>query len=260
MRLRKTPLRRSVVVGVSSDVRVALLRGLIDHAPLFPPASLDVPDALAEDRRAQESDEAFALGRLVWPASRLHELPEGDRAVSVVLDGELGGRAVDAVELVFRDQLGGLAELAPEVYVEVPFDGPLEPKLDALAGTGLRAKVRCGGARVPTVAELALFLKGCRERELPFKATAGLHHAVRVDGGHGLLNLLAAVVFGDEEAVLGESDAEAFVLDHSGLRWKDRVASPNDVARARDERLQSIGSCSFFEPIEELAALGALPR
>jgi hypothetical protein len=32
-----------------------VLERLIDHAALFPPASMSLPDALEEDRRARES-------------------------------------------------------------------------------------------------------------------------------------------------------------------------------------------------------------
>lgn len=52
----------------------------------------------------------------------------------------------------------------------------------------------------PDEVELARFFTACRERELPFKLTGGLHHVLRAehlgpDGGpqHGLLNVLAAV-------------------------------------------------------------------
>jgi hypothetical protein len=260
--LDENPSAKIRGVDASPDARTALLRGLIDHAPLFPPASLDLPAALAEDRRARESTSSFALGRLVWPASRLDELPTSDRALSVVLDGEPGepgGRAAAAVEAVFREDLGELAGLAPDVYVEVPIDEQLELRLDSLVTAGLHAKVRCGGSRVPTAGELARFLHGCRERGLAFKATAGLHHAVRTDGEHGFLNVLAAVVFGDAEVALAEDDPHAFAVDADGLRWRDRVADNGEIERARRERLHAIGSCSFFEPIEELAALGALP-
>jgi hypothetical protein len=120
--------------------------------------------------------------------------------------------------------------------------------------------VRCGGASTPSVEELARLIRSCRDRGLVFKATAGLHHAVGEDGEHGFLNLLAAAVFGDEERALSERDPSAFAIDVSGFRWRDREAGPGDAARARQEVLHSIGSCSFFEPVEELAALGALPR
>ena len=92
-----------------------------------------------------------------------------------------------------------------------------------------------------------------------FKATAGLHHALARNGEHGFLNLLAAAVFGDEERALSEQDPSAFGLDETAFRWRDREAGPAGVARARRELLHSIGSCSFFEPVDELEALGALP-
>ena len=260
-----TRLRRSVVVGTVEDARVALLSRLVDHAPLFPPASLPLPEALAEDERARESSAAFVLGRFVCPTSRLAELPEVGRAVSVVLDGPVetwaaaGDARVEAFESRMPDDLGALVALESEVYVEDAADERLVWELDALAEAGLRAKVRCGGASVPTTAELSRFVRGCAERGLVFKATAGLHHAVRRDGEHGFLNLLAAVVHGDEEDALAESDPGAFRLDPDGFHWRNRSAGPEEIARARRERLHSIGSCSFFEPVAELEGIGVLP-
>ena len=246
---------------MNGDARSALLAGLIDHAPTFPPASLEPAAAVAEDRRARESPESPLLGRLVWPASRIRELGDEGRALSLVLDdGHFADARIEAVELRRPASLGGFAELAPEVYVELPPDGRLEDELDELAALGLRAKVRCGGAVVPSVADLARFLRGCRARGLPFKATAGLHHAVRAGAEHGFLNLLAAVVFGDEEAALAETDPDAVSLNSQAFVWRGRRARPEAVFRARSERLRSIGSCSFFEPVDELRALGMLPR
>ncbi|HSG13191.1 MAG TPA: hypothetical protein VLA22_04915, partial [Gaiellaceae bacterium] len=134
-----------------------------------------------------------------------------------------------------------------------------EARLDELVAHGLRAKVRCGGDSAPGVGELALFIRACRERGLAFKATAGLHHAVRADEEHGFLNVLAAVLFGDEEAALADDDPSSFALDADSLRWRAHRAGPAELERARSERLHSIGSCSFFEPVEELEALGVLP-
>jgi hypothetical protein len=243
------------------DARRALLAGLIDHAPTFPPASLPPDEALAEDARALASPHAWVLARLVWPASRLDELAGSERALSAVLDGPLPPAArVEAVEVRFRDELEQLGGRAPETYVEIPIDDALEERLDTLAARGLRAKVRCGGNVVPTTDELARFVRACRERRLVFKATAGLHHAVRSNGEHGFLNLLAAVVFaGDEEPALAESGAGAFTLDGSAFSWRGRAAGLQEAARARRELLHSIGSCSFFEPIAELEELGMLP-
>jgi hypothetical protein len=214
------------------DARRALLTRFFDHAPMFPPASLPPSEALAEDRRARQSEHSWMLGRLVWPAAQLSELPQDeDRALAVV---EAGTERQDEA-----------------VYLEgVP--------LDEVAARGLRAKVRCGGESAPTVEELADFIRGCRSRGLVFKATAGLHHAYRTDSGeHGFLNLLAAAVFGNEEEALRERPP-AFALDATSLRWRDQEALPTRLSDVRASLFHSIGTCSFFEPVEELVELGAL--
>jgi len=212
------------------DARRALLTRFFDHAPMFPPASLPPGEALDEDRRARESEQAWMLGRLVWPAGGIAELPQDEhRALALVESGT--ERHDDAV------------------YLEgVP--------LDEVAARGLRAKIRCGGERVPTAEELADFIRGCRSRGLVFKATAGLHHAYPTDAGeHGFLNLLAAAVFGDEEEALRERPP-AFALDETSFRWRDREAAPARLADVRGSLFHSIGTCSFFEPVEELEGLG----
>jgi hypothetical protein len=225
----------------------ALFGRLIDHAPTFPPAQLPVAEAIEEDRRARASEESWILARLAWPASKLAELGDEQRALTLILDrpGSDPERdpRVEAIE--GRADAAGLAGAAPEVYVE-------DADLDELARLGLRAKIRCGGEHVPSVDELAVFVRGCRERRLAFKATAGLHHAVRRNGAHGFVNLLAAAVFPDEEAVLAEEDADAFRLTQTEFLWRDASAPPDRGLFA------SFGSCSFFEPVDELKALGLL--
>jgi hypothetical protein len=248
------------VASSAEDARMALLSRLIDHAPLFPPASLSLHEALEEDRRAQESANAFMLGRFVCPAARLTELPDVARGVSAVLDAPIpDDPRIEAVETYPYFDPGSGIPNAPEIYVEVVVDEFIDDRLDHLAEFGLSAKVRCGGASVPDTSALAYFIRACGRRKLPFKATAGLHHAVGSDGEQGFLNLLAAVVFGDEEDALSESDPGAFALDAAAFSWRGRSASPVELARARRERLHSIGSCSFFEPVEELENLGMLP-
>ncbi|HZT93084.1 MAG TPA: hypothetical protein VE985_01225 [Gaiellaceae bacterium] len=214
------------------DARRALLTRFFDHAPMFPPASLPPVEALAEDRRARASEHAWLLGRLVWPAAQLSELSQDD------------GRALAVVE-------AGSERQDEAVYLEgVP--------LDEVAARGLRAKIRCGGERAPTVEELAEFVRGCRSRGLVFKATAGLHHAYPTESDeHGFLNVLAAAVFGEEEEALRERPP-AFALDAASFRWRDREALPAQLADVRASLFHSIGTCSFFEPVEELERLGIL--
>jgi hypothetical protein len=81
---------------------------------------------------------------------------------------------------------------------------------------------------------------------------------VRTGAEHGFLNLLAAAVFGDEEAALGEEDAAAFSLDASAFRWRDDSATAAEVARVREGLFAGFGSCSVAEPVDALRALSIL--
>ena len=205
--------------AMADDARHELLSRLFDHAPTFPPASLSTEEALAADRRARESEHAWLLGRLVWPAGRLAELPQDEHRALAVVDGTTESQG-------------------QTTFVE-----------------GI-SKIRCGGAAIPSVEELAAFIRRCRDDGVLFKATAGLHHAYPTAAGeHGFLNLLAAAVFGDEEDALREQPG-AFELDEESFRWRGREAHAAQLADVRASLFHSIGSCSFFEPVEELEALG----
>ncbi len=168
---------------------------------------------------------------------------------------------IEAVEVPPGADLASLPGLAEEIYVEVPLDDDLGGRLAEIKRYGLRAKVRCSG----DTTRLGWFLLECRASAIVYKATAGLHHAVRTDAEHGFLNLLAAAVFFDEDA-LDERDPAAFELRADGFRWRGRVAQGAELLEARAERsygrrsrLHAIGSCSFFEPVDELEKLGILP-
>ena len=77
--------------------------------------------------------------------------------------------------------------------------------------------------------------------------------SLAADGRHGFLNVLAACAFADEAALTGE-----VALDRDALRWRGREAGPDELERVRHDQLVAVGSCSFFEPIEELQGLGIL--
>jgi hypothetical protein len=240
-----------------------VLEGLIDHAALFPPASMTLPVALAEDREARASAHARMLGRFVVPASKLSELPADRPPLSVVLaDADqaalaAGAPGVEAVELVLPSARPDSVELlrmhaairplGVEAYYELVLDqswrDSVPAAIGAVAAIGARVKLRCGGEAVPSIDQVAFVIACCREARVRFKATAGLHHALRHDGEHGFLNLLAAVTAapGRLEDVLAEEDSAALELD----------------ARARD-LFVSFGSCSWREPVDDLVELGLL--
>jgi hypothetical protein len=216
---------------------IPVLAGLIDHAPTFPPALLPADEALAEDRRARASGEAWLRGRLAWPAERIDELDGYDVPLTLI-GGVVADGRVEAVETRWPD----LPEFGGERFVEVPIDDSLQLNLGRVKRAGAFAKMRCGGERTPTPAELARFVRGCAELELPFKASAGLHHAVRTGDAHGFLNLLAAATKPEEaEELLADEDImeRGIVMTSEGRK-----------------RFRSFGSCSFEEPVAELRSLG----
>jgi hypothetical protein len=92
-----------------SDARRALLGSLIDHAALFPPASMGMEEAVAEDRLARRDPNAWMIARFVCPASRLGELEDalggwsGAPQLSVVLDGVAAGDEASWTEAVEAD-------------------------------------------------------------------------------------------------------------------------------------------------------------
>jgi hypothetical protein len=250
---------------VADDARRALLTELIDHAPLFPPASLPVEEALEEDRRFRASSDGWLVRRFVVPASKFEELGGASVPLAVVVDVDSDAPVwaddprVGAVETKNSDLDGG-SRRSREVFVEVPAgEVGLAEKLGHLAASGLRAKVRCGGAKVPTVGELVGFIRSCRELRLPFKATAGLHHPVRAGEEHGFLNVIAAALFGDEEAALADEGPASFGLTAKAFSWRDHSASPEELRRLREGVFAGFGSCSAREPADELRTLGFLP-
>jgi hypothetical protein len=197
-----------------TDARRALLAGLWDYAGVFPPAELPIDEALAEWHRIRASDGAWLVNRLVVRTEHVEVC--GSEPLAVV-------------------------------------EGSEERQGDTVFREG-ETKLRCGGARVPTRNEVGVFIRRCRDERTRFKATAGLHHALPANGEHGFLNLLAACVFGDEEAMLATRE---IALDTS-FRAGGYEADAETCARVRRELFASMGSCSFEEPVGELRALGIL--
>jgi hypothetical protein len=252
---------------VDDEVRRALLERLIDHAALFPPASMSMEDALAEDRAARGSSYAWMLDRFVCPASRLGELDGLDAPVSVVLDGSLSSPA-EAIEVKLSepvpaprdllDRASRLRELSPEVYFELVLDDgwrdSVPAAIEAIAAVGTRVKLRCGGEVVPTVEQVALVLVSCREAGVVMKATAGLHHPLRRAEEHGFLNLLCAAAHAGE----GTAAVTDLLLADSLQGLPISSLTPAQARSARQTLFKGFGSCSWREPVDDLRALGVL--
>jgi hypothetical protein len=191
-----------------------LLRGIVDYAGLFPPASLPMSIAVAEYAEHRSGVDEWMLGRFVVPAARLEEFDADASgvvptyahlswALSALLGSDLeediqraeafnsrhvdarsGAVLVDTVELKAgsaRD-VARAAELLDrrfDTYMEVPVaDDPAE-LIAAIARTKAKAKIRTGGVTseaFPSGAQVVRFIARCLEHHIAFKATAGLHH------------------------------------------------------------------------------------
>jgi hypothetical protein len=172
------------------------------------------------------------------------------------------------------DALETLVGFDPDAFIEGPRGDPGWVKTLATwrrPGGRRGAKVRCGGARAelfPSPEELAAFLCVCAESGLSYKATAGLHGAVRHRDEqtgfvhHGFLNLVLGTVRAASKATLEEVTDVLTSTDETAL-----AAEARSVSRLADSRpavslarylLVGYGSCSTREPREEAARLGLL--
>ena len=163
----------------------------------------------------------------------------------------------------------GAAPVPVPAYVEMPRPSGADPGpdwlrgLDVLATADVALKLRTGGETPqahPSERELAACIDAALDRELPFKCTAGLHHAVRTtteDGleQHGFLNVLiaTATLFDGD----GREAAEAVLAERDPARLVKVVQSWQAQPAAR-RWFTSFGSCSITEPVDELVGLGLL--
>ena len=120
-----------------------------------------------------------------------------------------------------------------KLFLEVPVQANPQPLIAAISGTRAAAKIRTGGiveSAIPPSTQIVNFMQACIDAGVEFKATAGLHHAVRgkyrltYEAGsacammHGYVNVFLAAAFcaaGASDtalAVLEETDASAFHL------------------------------------------------
>jgi hypothetical protein len=217
-----------------------------------------------------------------WPLSvLLGPSPEAGWAEVTRFQTRAGaGVTVESVEARVTspaevDALRGIAPVGTELYLECRPDAGLPGLLDAILRVGARAKLRTGGIRaeeIPAPETVLGFIAGCADRRLPFKATAGLHHPVggsyplTYEAGSacatmfGYLNLVlaAAVLWAggpadDARAVLAAHDRGLLAATDTALSWGEVTCSTGSITGARREFMMAIGSCSFTEPLSEIA-------
>jgi len=297
--------------SVLESVRT-LLSSCVDYAGLFPPSAVSMPEAVINYATYRNSNYNWMLGRFVVGASRLQEFYEcakdfisrdassawriavvaGDdlfETVRIVGDfnAEHGpGVVCDMVEMkaVTEYQVEAVTASLPDgvkAYFEIDPAVNFPEMLAAIALSGQRAKIRTGGVTAdafPRSHDVVKFVQSCLGANVPFKATAGLHHPIRCfrpltyeenaakGTMHGFLNLFLMTGFAVEgyrrsflEDVMEEEFDEVFEFDASGVKWRNEfVLTNHQLARLRTLGVQSFGSCSFDEPIADLRQLGIL--
>jgi hypothetical protein len=282
----------------------SLLSELIDYAGLYPPAALDMHTAVRNYLEYGNGAHKRALGRFVidlarfpylWDAAgdyvrnlRLTVIAAPDSDWSEVHRLIDKGYVIESIEIKpdAPEEIASIAEQLPAeltAYFEIPFDA--SPKwLYAIEASGGRIKLRMGGTAAeafPSPQSVATMLEELAHRRLVFKATAGLHHAVRgrhaihcvagdVPGDatavmHGFVNLSCAAAllyFGaeasDAQHALEEEWPRSWQMMPEALAWGEYSWNGDELCEVRRQFFAGFGSCSFQEPIEELEAMGWL--
>ena len=278
---------QSVGIQAAHPAERALFRSLFDDAAVFPPGLAPLHQAVTDHVARQSKSYSDLVGPLILPASAVEDLIELDRPrgqLAVTLIGRPGTDLIlvrDAASRIDRDP--GMTLVGVEIAwspdwrqalswgaplsVEVPRGIEQEQALSeirALAGDSLvQAKFRTGstlGSSVPSPNELATFIGGCIARQLGFKLTGGLHHAMSLttpegEDQFGFLNIITAVHRAlaqgadvpEMESVLSQRDPATVVDIISRM-------SRTDASVVRD-CFTAYGCCAVMDPIGDLASL-----
>ncbi|PUA82615.1 hypothetical protein C7S10_02460 [Nocardioides currus] len=270
--------------------------GFFDDAAVFPPGNAALPDAVAAFTARRDEWYADLAASLVVTDQQVPDVGAPNVPLSIVVTAgagavpgalRLAGRAgnpVAGLEIALRDLddlagnarrvvaavdaargEGALDDETP-VFVELPSADVTygwEAAADEVAAAELRLKFRTGGVEAhlfPTAGQVAAWIDAALDRELSFKCTAGLHHAVRHEDPqtgfvhHGFLNLLVATA--EADAVLDE-EGVAEVLELRDEAPLLDLARGLDLGKAR-RWFTGVGSCSILEPLADLIDLGLL--
>ncbi|EHR50894.1 hypothetical protein SacmaDRAFT_2653 [Saccharomonospora marina XMU15] len=247
--------------------RAARYGGLVGPLVVAAPALAQLQTLLGRDQLELAVTAPEGPGQAAAAVAASAKLPVRLRALEIAVPPELELARLPSVLREARLDTAWSDDVGAEVFLEIPRDARRDGVLAVCAERGWKAKFRTGGVRAelhPGEAELASAVVAAVRAGVPFKATAGLHHAIRntdPETGfeqHGFLNLLlatdAAAHGADEQrvvAVLADRDAAAVA---AGVR-----ALGEARGMAVRELFVSFGTCSITEPIAELVALGLLP-
>ncbi len=223
---------------------------------------------------------------------RLSALPGPDLAADIDLalrfncrhssDAEAGHAEIDSIEIrsATPDEILAAGSVMPRqisAFFEIPITEDPSLLIAAIKRAGGRAKARTGGTTrdaFPDSPAVARFMMRCRDAGVAFKLTAGLHHPLRgeyrltyaEDAPRGVmfgyLNMFVAAVLAwsgaDEDTVIQAllvTEQHDFDASDRALAFRGQLLPAAVIADARANFILSFGSCSFREPVDELATL-----
>jgi hypothetical protein len=254
------------------------LAELLTLTKVYPDASLLRITALGQ----QSSDATYAFAHLDWDIEGIRSFRRrGDWGDDRIIDSfELALPAgIEIASIDFEPLVGALTEVGVHGYIEMAPSANWQCDVAQLATrlnkTGIGLKIRTGGTTAqgfPSDGDVAFFIEQCRAANLPWKATAGLHHprrhwddALKV-WHHGFLNVFAAGLLAsanslsrvDLVSILADQNGDGFVVDDSQIAWKQWSCPLSQINAMRASFATSFGSCSFDEPVADLIAMGLL--
>jgi hypothetical protein len=289
----------------------ALLSEIVDYAGLFPPSQLSMSEAVSNYSTYKNSKHSWMLGRFVVPVNRLGEFTESAKEffssnakfwkISVLAGEDIyetvrqienfnakhaPHAVIDALEVKAHtnSSINKIADAVTpnlEAYFELPLREDLADLFSTLAIRKQRAKIRTGGITsdaFPTATQITRFMRICLAANIPFKATAGLHHPIRClkpltyekdapeDTMNGFLNVFLAAGFLKQNyqrstvhRLLEDEQAENFTFDDEGVCWRQKhFMRTSELKTLREKNMISFGSCSFDEPVKDLQEIGIL--
>ncbi|MFL6468861.1 MAG: hypothetical protein ACJ72Z_12955, partial [Pyrinomonadaceae bacterium] len=253
------------------SVRI-LLTQIIDYAGLFPPSQCSMSEAVLNFATYRNSNYGWMLGRFVLPAARLDEFlesagefvsREGKPWQLAVIAGEdindtlkriaafnaanAPGIICDTLEVRANtvSKIENTVKALPKgltAYFEIGLGDAFVDLVTALAMLEQHAKIRTGGVireDFPASRDIIRFVRTCMAANVPFKATAGLHHPLRCfkpltyaedapqGTMHGFLNMLMMTGFAREsfrsgvlEEIIEEEFEEVFEFTAAGATWR----------------------------------------
>jgi hypothetical protein len=233
--------------------------------------------------RPEEDDAAWTITALTAPAGEagfVRDLAAIDDFNERHALRGAGAAVIDSIEVraATAAEIDRALDLVPdEIYPYFELPAGVDPRgcIAALAGLDAGAQIRTGGTTAdahPSVETVAAFIGACAAAEVPFKATAGLHHPLRHLASsvgcrqHGFLNVFLGAALRwhgaiDDAALallLADERADAFRFADDGAGWADAYLTLAQLRAARERFAHSFGSCSYEEPLADLRGLGLL--